>query len=53
MQSAFVRETAVRDKCAHATDRIQEKVCLEARGIALVAQPHWLQVSELDERTLV
>ena len=48
-----MRVTAVRDKCAHATDRIQEKVCLEARGIAFVAQAHWLQVAELDERALV
>jgi hypothetical protein len=35
------------------TDSVEQQVCLEAIGIALVAQAHWLEVAELDECTLV
>ena len=35
------------------THRVEEEIGLEARSIALVAQPHRLQVPVLDERALV
>ena len=45
--------TRTRAHAARCTHRVQEKIGLEARSVAFVAQTHRLQVTILDERPLV